>query len=197
MLVTAFVAERRRRSPRPCSCRAGDAAALASLALGAPGGDIDHPDYNAPHLLSPEFLFDRVDRLTYAIGQMLKGPFSGPLGHEPRTIAIVLLAMAVIVATMLRAPAIAAAVAVWLTLSFLALASIYWTSRVDIHFYVGDLGDTGRNHAHRCCSSADPTSSRTRTPTRTAVAGPAIAQTPDDPANTPLDGLDVLDQTPY
>ena len=42
----------------------------------------------------------------------------------------------VIVAAAFRLPAIAIAMGAWLTLSFLALATIYWTSRVELHFYV-------------------------------------------------------------
>jgi hypothetical protein len=90
------------------------------------------PDYNAPNVLDAHFLSARFDRLTYALGFMLRGPF----GTERMTAVLVCAAVAVAVVAARLLPAIVAAVGAWLVLCFLALAAIYWTSRVDIHFYV-------------------------------------------------------------
>jgi hypothetical protein len=136
VLVTTLVTARK-RAPAAALLLVGPALLLPwRLWLSTHQVESSTPDYNAPHLLSPQFLLDRVDRLTYAIRIMLHAPFSGPLEQEPRTIAIVVLALVVILVCIVRLPAIATAVTVWLTLSFLALASIYWTSRVEIGFYV-------------------------------------------------------------
>ncbi len=94
------------------------------------------PDYNAPQIVSLDFLLGRTDRLTYAIGYLLRAPFAGPFGQEPATITIVIVGVTVIAAVALRLPAIAIATGAWLTLSLLAIVAIYWTSRVDIKFYV-------------------------------------------------------------
>jgi hypothetical protein len=93
------------------------------------------PDYNVPNLLDPSFLLDRVDRFTYAVHYLLDAPFAHTW-LEKQTATIVCIAIVVVAAALLRIPAIALTVASWLVLSFLALATIYWTSRVDLHFYV-------------------------------------------------------------
>jgi hypothetical protein len=94
------------------------------------------PDYNAPNVLDPGFLWDRVHRLTFALDFMVRGPFAS-FGPETVTAVIVCLSIAVFLAVSRRIPVISAAVGAWLVLSFLALAAIYWTSRVEIAFYVG------------------------------------------------------------
>jgi hypothetical protein len=94
------------------------------------------PDYNAPNALDPGFLWDRIHRLSYALDFMLRGPFAS-FGPETVTAVIVCLSIVVFLAVSRRIPVISAAVGAWLVLSFLALAVIYWTSRVEIAFYVG------------------------------------------------------------
>jgi hypothetical protein len=91
------------------------------------------PDYNAPNVLSTSFLSARFDRLTFALEFMLRGPF----GVEWLTGVLVCVALAVAVVVAWRLAAVTLALGAWLVLSFLALAAIYWTSRVEIHFYVG------------------------------------------------------------
>lgn len=91
-----------------------------------------NPQLNGSHALSPAFLFHRIHRLTYAVRYMLDAPWSG----DYRTAAIIVIAIAVAVVTVRRIPAITITVAVWLTLSFFALASSYWTAGIDLQFYV-------------------------------------------------------------
>jgi hypothetical protein len=136
VIVTSFVTQR--RTALPAAVLLIGPAMMLPWHLWLAGHRVPSStaDYNTPHLLSADFLLDRTNRLTYAIRYMVHAPFAGPLGQEPRTIAIVIVAAAVIIATTLRLPAIAIAVGAWLTLSFLALAAIYWTSRVDLQFYV-------------------------------------------------------------
>jgi hypothetical protein len=90
------------------------------------------PEYNTSSLLSPSFLFDHVDRLTYALHVMVRSGlvFGGP------TFAIIWLSIGVALAVARRIPAISAAVAAWLTLSFLGLGAIYWVSRLEVTSYV-------------------------------------------------------------
>jgi len=92
------------------------------------------PDYNAPHLLSPSFLADRIGRLTYALDSMLQ---SG-LGSDLRTptLAIIWLSIGVALAVCHRIPVISAVVGAWLTLTFLSLGAIYWIGSIEVHWYV-------------------------------------------------------------
>ena len=91
-----------------------------------------NPQLNSSHALSPAFLFHRIHRLTYAIRYMLDAPWSG----DYRTAAIIVIAIAVAVVTVRRIPAVTITVALWLALSFFALASSYWTAQIDLNFYV-------------------------------------------------------------
>ncbi len=91
-----------------------------------------NPQLNDSQALSPAFLVHRIHRLTYAIRYMLAAPWSA----DYRTAAIIVIAIAVSVVVVRRIPALTITVAVWLTLSFLALASSYWTAGIDLHFYV-------------------------------------------------------------
>ena len=91
-----------------------------------------NPQLNGSHALSPGFLLHRIHRLTYAIRYMLDAPWTA----DYRTAAIIVVAIAVAVATVRRIPSVTITVAVWLTLSFLALASSYWTAGIDLQFYV-------------------------------------------------------------
>jgi hypothetical protein len=91
------------------------------------------PDYNTPNALDIGFLSARFDRLTFALDFMLRGPF----GAEWLTGVLVCVALAVALVVARRLTGIVAAMGAWLSLCFLSLVAIYWTSRVEIHFYVG------------------------------------------------------------
>jgi hypothetical protein len=88
---------------------------------------------NTSDLLDPSFLIHRIHRLTYGIDFMLDAPW----GSDHRTAAIIVIAILVAVLTAREIPALTITVAVWLVLSFLALATSYWTSAIDLQFYVG------------------------------------------------------------
>lgn len=136
VLVTAFATER--RTARSAAVLLLGPALLLPWRLWLSTHQVSSstPDYNASHFLSPTFLLHRSDRLLSAMHYMLRAPFHGHLGQEPRTIAICTVAAAVVVAAALRLRSTAIAIIVWLILSFLALAGIYWTSRVEIGFYL-------------------------------------------------------------
>jgi hypothetical protein len=91
-----------------------------------------NPQLNGSHALSPGFLIHRIHRLTWAIRYMLDAPWTS----DYRTAAIIVVAIAVTAVTVRRIPAVTITVAAWLTLSFLALASSYWTAGIDLQFYV-------------------------------------------------------------
>jgi hypothetical protein len=92
------------------------------------------PDYNAPHLLSPTFLADRIGRLTYALDSMLGWGLS--LDLRVPTLAMIWLSIGVALAVWRSIPVISSTVGAWLVLSFLSLGAIYWTGRVEVHWYV-------------------------------------------------------------
>jgi hypothetical protein len=87
---------------------------------------------NTSDLLSPGTLVHRIHRLTYAIDFMLKAPWTS----DYRTAAIIVIAILVAVLAARQIPALTITVAVWLVLSFLALATTYWTGAIDLQFYV-------------------------------------------------------------
>ncbi len=91
-----------------------------------------NPQLNGSHALDAGFLIHRIHRLTYAIRYMLDAPWTS----DYRTAAIIVIAIAVTVVSVRRIPAVTITVVVWLTLSFLALASSYWTASIDLQFYV-------------------------------------------------------------
>ncbi|HEX4518462.1 MAG TPA: hypothetical protein VH063_02665 [Gaiellaceae bacterium] len=87
---------------------------------------------NGSQSLSPSFLAHRIHRLTYAIRYMLDAPWR----QDYRTAVIIVLAIAVTLVVVRQIPAVTVALAIWLTLSFFALASSYWTAQIDLQFYV-------------------------------------------------------------
>jgi hypothetical protein len=90
------------------------------------------PDYNAQSLLSPSFLAHHVDRFTYSLHVMVR---TGLVFNGPTTV-IVWLSIGVALAVGWRITSITAATAAWLTLSFIGLGGIYWTSRLEVTNYV-------------------------------------------------------------
>jgi hypothetical protein len=135
-VVVAGFASRRRAALPALALLLGPAAILPwRLWLSRNALATSTPDYNVPNLLDPGFLLDRVHRFTYAIRYLLDAPF-GHFGPEIQTALLVCLALAAAAAAVFRIPGIVLTVSAWLVLSFLALAVIYWTSRVDLHFYV-------------------------------------------------------------
>jgi hypothetical protein len=88
---------------------------------------------NTSHLLDPGFLVHRIHRLTYAIDFMLSSPWKG---GDYRTAAIVVIAIFVAVLAARQVPVLTITVAVWLVLSFFALAATYWAGAINLQFYV-------------------------------------------------------------
>ncbi len=91
-----------------------------------------NPQLISSHALSPGFLIHRVHRLTYAIRYMLEAPWT----RDYRTAAIIVTTIAVAVIVGRRIPTLTITVTIWLTVSFLALASSYWTASINLQFYV-------------------------------------------------------------
>lgn len=90
-----------------------------------------NPFYSLSDALHPGFLASRLDRLQYALGELV-GQLVSPsrwLLLVPATLALGLLAHR-------RAPDLAVFATSVIVLDTLGFASIYWLSRVDLHVYV-------------------------------------------------------------
>jgi hypothetical protein len=87
--------------------------------------------YSWTDLLHPVYLADRFDRLTYATGHMVD-----LLADSNRWSPILPLTLAalIVLAPILRV--LSAALAVWLIVAFLGLATVYWIGTPDVQWYV-------------------------------------------------------------
>jgi hypothetical protein len=132
VVASGFVVHRRRAWPALVLLLGPLAIVPWRLWLASNHVAASNPQLNDSRALSPSFLVHRIHRLTYAIRYMLEAPWSG----DYRTAAIIVIAIAVSVVVVRRIPALTITVAVWLTLSFLALATSYWTAGIDLRFYV-------------------------------------------------------------
>jgi hypothetical protein len=133
VLVAGFVVHRRAALPACVLLLAPLAILPWRLWLATHEVVTSSPEYNTTQLDSPGFLADRIDRLTYALEYMLRAPFTG----EGLTAVMVCLSLAVLLAVAPRIPAIAAAVGVWLGLSFIGLACVYWIANLEVDEYLG------------------------------------------------------------
>lgn len=91
-----------------------------------------NPAYNAPGVLHPGFLADRLHRLGYALQYMLRAPFV----EEQLTAVVIVFFVAALLIAGRRLPVLSGAVAVWLALSFFSLATIYWAGGQELHWYL-------------------------------------------------------------
>ena len=146
-MIVAGLLQYRSAGVRACILLLGPGAILVWRGwLAVHGLRESSPDYKLANLLDPGFLERRASRLHYSLHEMaviadrifggaLPLPALGSLGRlETAALLAVLLVLLVLVA--LRAPAIAAALAIWLTLAYGGIAAIYWIGRPAIAGYV-------------------------------------------------------------
>jgi hypothetical protein len=135
VVVVATGAAVRRRAALPALVLLLGPAALLPWRVWLAGNDVaaSTPDYNTGSVFDPHYLAEHADRLTYAVTSMLRGPFV--LDRLTTVLACIAIVTLIVVARQLTV--LVAAVTAWLALSFAALAAIYWTSRIDVSFYVG------------------------------------------------------------
>jgi hypothetical protein len=87
--------------------------------------------YRWSALLHPVYLAERTDRLTYASGRMFD--FLADSTYWSPILPLAACAL-IVLAPLLRE--LSAAVALWVAAAFLGLATIYWSSKLDVHWYV-------------------------------------------------------------
>jgi hypothetical protein len=88
-------------------------------------------DYDWHKVFDPSYLSARTDRLHLAVGQLAH--FALAFGFWSLVAPLVLLACVLAVRT---APAVAAVIALWLTLAFAGLVTTYWIGVPEIHWYI-------------------------------------------------------------
>jgi hypothetical protein len=87
--------------------------------------------YHWSDLLHPVYLADRFDRLTYAVGQMFD--FLVDTTHWSPILPLALGAAIVLAPTLRELSVLLGA---WIVVAFFGLASVYWTSKLDLEWYV-------------------------------------------------------------
>lgn len=132
-LAAASLLTQRRRLPLlPLAATPVLALALWKLWLAANDQRLESVLYRTSDLLRPGFLFDRVDRFTYASRELLAILFEP--GHwllvAPLAIVVGGLALA-------RRSALGVLYLGWLVLGFLGVTSVYWISNADVTWHVG------------------------------------------------------------
>ena len=90
-----------------------------------------NPFYDLSDALDPGYLASRIDRLSYAIGELL-----GQLVTPSRWLLLVPAALIMALLASRRSPALSLFVASVVVLDVLGFSFIYWLSSVDLHFYV-------------------------------------------------------------
>jgi hypothetical protein len=95
-----------------------------------------NPFYRLTDALDPAFLVDRFDRLGYGLGQLLS-----ELAMPSRWLLIVPATIVLAVLAMRREPVVSRFIVVVVVLDVLGFATVYWLSRVDLHFYVDNTVD--------------------------------------------------------
>ncbi len=132
VLVTGFAVHGRAALPALALLAAPAVIVPWRLWLGHHGLPTSAADYHPTDLLDPGFLSARTGRLAGALHWILGAPFD-----QLETAAMVCISAALLVVVAYRLPAITAAVAVWLALSCLGLATIYWIGRLELDWYLG------------------------------------------------------------
>jgi hypothetical protein len=87
--------------------------------------------YHWTDLLHPVYLADRLDRLSYAVGQM-----TDLLVDTTRWSPILPLALAALIVLAPTLRELSAVLGVWIVVAFFGLATVYWTSKLDLELYV-------------------------------------------------------------
>ena len=95
-----------------------------------------NPFYNLSDALHPSFLASRLDRLHYALGQLVD-----QLVTPSRWLLIVPASLILALLIARRSPSLAMFTTSVVVLDTLGFASIYWLSRVDLHVYVDNTVD--------------------------------------------------------
>jgi hypothetical protein len=95
-----------------------------------------NPFYRLTDALDPTFLAGRIDRLGYGLGQLLS-----QLAMPSRWLLIVPATVVLALLAMRKAPVVSRFVGVVVVLDVLGFATVYWLSRVDLHFYVDNTVD--------------------------------------------------------
>ncbi len=88
--------------------------------------------YSVSDALRPGYLAERIDRLTYAAGELL-----GLVFDPQRWLLIAPLALLAGVVTLIRRPALGIFYLGWLVIGFVGLTSVYWISNADVAWHVG------------------------------------------------------------
>lgn len=92
--------------------------------------------YSVSDALRPAYLADRIDRLTYAAGELL-----GLVFDPRRWLLIAPLALLAGALALARRPALGILYLAWLVIGFAGLTSVYWISNVDVRWYVDTSAD--------------------------------------------------------
>jgi hypothetical protein len=141
-LALATLVRARRRRPLLLLGAAPILALVAwKLWLAANDQQLESVLYSASDALHPTYLADRIDRLTYAAGQLL-----GLVFDPGRWLLIAPLALLTGALALVRRTELGVFYLSWLGLGFAGLTGVYWISNVDVRWHV----DTS---ASRVCAS--------------------------------------------
>jgi hypothetical protein len=132
-LVLAEPREFRRRWRALASLVAGPVLALVAwkVWLGANDQPLDSNLYDVTTILHPVALIERLDRMGYAIPQLLDFLLS-----PDRWLLVVPVAAAVAALAVRPQPRLAVFALAWLVIAFVGLATVYWIASVDVKWYV-------------------------------------------------------------
>jgi hypothetical protein len=106
------------------------------LWLGSHHLPVSATDYHASDLLKLHFLSARTWRFDYAAHWMLHSVF-----RTGQWLVILPLALVALLLASGRVPVISVAIAAWIAVGFLGLATIYWIGIPDVHWYVQTSAD--------------------------------------------------------
>ena len=134
VVALALATLARARPRRPLLLLAGaPILALVSWKLWLAANDqpLESVLYSASDVLRPAYLADRVDRLSYAAGELL-----GLVFDPGRWLLIAPLALAAGALALVRRTELGVFYLSWLALAFVGLAGVYWISTVDVRWHV-------------------------------------------------------------
>ena len=95
-----------------------------------------NPFYDLADIFDLAYLLSRVDRLQYALGELV-----GQLVIPSRWLLIVPATVVLALLAARRAPALSVFVLTVILLDLIGFAAVYWISEVDLHFYVDNTVD--------------------------------------------------------